>query len=127
MCDETINTFNAKGKRIFSVEIPIMAGAMTWISDHQLVTTVCNHGAFGCLAGGNMPPETFATEIDRIRDLTDKPFAVNLITIAPNYQEQLKIAAEKRVPFIIFAGILLVESEIKIAKQSGAKVAGVCL
>ncbi len=111
-----------KGQEFLGVEIPIMAGAMTWISDHRLVSTVCNHGAFGCMAGGNMPPEAFGQEIDRIRDLTDKPFAVNLITIAPNYQEHLKIAAEKRVPFIIFAGSFPRGSEIKIAKESGAKV-----
>jgi len=111
-----------RGQEFLGVEIPIMAGAMTWISDHRLVTTVANHGAFGCMAGGNMPPEAFAKEIDHIRELTDKPFAVNLITIAPNYHEHLKIAAEKQVPFIIFAGSFPRGSEIKIAKESGAKV-----
>jgi enoyl-[acyl-carrier protein] reductase II len=111
-----------KGKDFLGVEIPIMAGAMTWISDHRLVSTVCNHGAFGCMAGGNMPPELFAQEIDKIRDLTNKPFAVNLITIAPHYQAHLTIAAEKKVPFIIFAGSFPRSSEIKIAKESGAKV-----
>lgn len=111
-----------RGKDFLGVEIPIMAGAMTWISDHRLVTTVCNHGAFGCMAGGNMPPEAFSQEIDKIKRLTDKPFAVNLITIAPNYQEHLRIAATKRVPFIIFAGSIPKGSEIKIAKDSGARV-----
>lgn len=111
-----------KGKDFLGVDIPIMAGAMTWISDHKLVSTVCNHGAFGCLAGGNLPPELFAQEIDKIRDLNDRPFAVNLITIAPNYRDHLNIAAEKKVPFIIFAGSFPRGSEIKIAKESGAKV-----
>jgi len=111
-----------KGKEFLGVEIPIMAGAMTWISDHRLVSTVCNHGAFGCMAGGNMPPDLFAQEIDKIRDLTDKPFAVNLITIAPNYRDHLTIATEKKVPFIIFAGSFPRGSEIRIAKESGAKV-----
>lgn len=111
-----------RGKDFLGVDYPIMAGAMTWISDHRLVTTVCNHGAFGCMAGGNMPPDAFAREIDTIRQLTDRPFAVNLITIAPNYQEHLRIAAEKKVPFIIFAGSFPRGSEIKIAKESGAKV-----
>ena len=111
-----------KGKDFLGVEYPIMAGAMTWISDHRLVTTVCNHGAFGCMAAGNMPPDAFSAEIDKIRDLTDKPFAVNLITIAPNYQEHLKIAAKKKVSFIIFAGSFPRGSDIRIAKESGAKV-----
>ena len=111
-----------RGKDFLGVEYPIMAGAMTWISDNRLVTTVANHGGFGCLAGGNLPPDSFALEIDKIRKLTDKPFAVNLITIAPNYKNQLQIAAEKQVPFIIFAGSFPRASEIKLAKQSGAKV-----
>ena len=110
------------GKDFLGVEYPIMAGAMTWISDHRLVAAVCNHGAFGCLAAGNMPPELFSQEIDKTRELTDKPFAVNLITIAPNYRDHLAIAAEKKVPLIIFAGSFPRGSEIKIAKQSGAKV-----
>lgn len=119
---ERLSRLWQKGKEFLGVEIPIMAGAMTWISDHRLVSTVCNHGAFGCMAGGNMPPELFAQEIDKIREQTSKPFAVNLITIAPNYQEQLKIAADKKVPFLIFAGSFPRGSEIKIAKESGAKV-----
>ena len=111
-----------KGSEFLGVEYPIMAGAMTWISDYRLVSTVCNHGAFGCLAGGNMPPDLFAQEIEKIRETTDKPFAVNLITIAPNYRDHLSIATEKNVPFIIFAGSFPRGSEIKIAKESGARV-----
>ena len=119
---KTLSSLWQKGKDFLGVQIPIMAGAMTWISDHRLVSTVCNHGAFGCMAGGNMPPDLFGQEIDKIRDLTDKPFAVNLITIAPNYRDHLTIAAEKKAPFIIFAGSFPRGSEIKIAKESGAKV-----
>ena len=104
------------------MQYPIMAGAMTWISDHKLVASVANHGGFGCLAGGNLPPDILAREIDNVRNQTDKPFAVNLITIAPNYKEQLKITTQKEVPFIIFAGSFPRGSEIKIAKDSGAKV-----
>jgi len=110
------------GKQFLGVEYPIMAGAMTWISDHRLVSTVANHGAFGCLAAGNMPPDLFAAEIDKTREITDQPFGVNLITIAPNYHNHLAIAAEKKIPFVIFAGSFPRGSEIKIAKDSGARV-----
>jgi len=111
-----------KGKDFLGVEYPILAGAMTWISDYRLVSTVANHGGFGCMAGGNMPSDLFSQEIDKIKELTDKPFAVNLITLAPNYRDQLKIAAEKSVPLIVFAGSFPRGSEIRIAKDSGAKV-----
>ena len=111
-----------KGKDFLGVEYPIMAGAMTWISDHKLVSAVSNAGGFGCLAAGNLPPDILIEEIDKTRRLTDKPFATNLITIAPNYRQHLEIAVEKKVPFIIFAGSFPRGSEIKIAKQNGAKV-----
>lgn len=111
-----------KGRDFLGVRYPIIAGAMTWISNHKLVSAVCNAGGFGCLAGGNMPPELLAEEIDKTRDLTDKPFATNLITIAPNYRQHLELVAKKNVPFIIFAGSFPRASEIKIAKESGAKV-----
>lgn len=111
-----------RGKNFLGVDYPIMAGAMTWISNHKLVSAVSNHGGFGCLAGGNMPPDLLAEEINKTRELTDKPFAANLITIAPNYRDHLEIVAEKQLPFIIFAGSFPRASEIKLAKSSGAKV-----
>jgi len=111
-----------QGKDFLGVEYPILAGAMTWISNHKLVAAVAEHGGFGSLAAGNSPPDIFAREIDLVRELTDKPFAANLITIAPNYKKHLEIAVEKQVPFIIFAGSFPRGSEIKLAKQSGAKV-----
>jgi len=81
-----------------------------------------NLGAFGVLAGGNMPPELFAQYIDDTKELTDKPFAGNVITIAPNYHDHLDILCEKKVSHIVFAGSLPRGSEVKKAKASGAKV-----
>jgi enoyl-[acyl-carrier protein] reductase II len=111
-----------RGQEFLGVQYPIMAGAMTWISDHKFVAAVNRAGGFGCLAAGNMPPEELAKEIDLTHQLTDKPFATNLITIAPNYREHLDIAVEKRVPFIVFAGSFPRGSDIRVAKTNGAKV-----
>lgn len=111
-----------RGKDFLGVKTPIMAGAMTWISDSAFAAAVSNRGAFGCLAGGNMDPSRLEAEIKRTRELTDKPFAVNLITIAPNYREQLKAAVRNAAPVIIFAGSFPREPEIQEAKAGGAKV-----
>jgi enoyl-[acyl-carrier protein] reductase II len=110
------------GKMFLGVDIPIMCGAMTWISESRLVSTVSNAGAFGCLAGGNMDSDLLNQEISKTLALTQKPFAVNLITIAPNYKNQLNLVAEKQVPFVIFAGGLPKEAEIKLAKEAGSRV-----
>jgi len=111
-----------RGKTFLNVKYPIMCGAMTWISESSLVAAVSNAGAFGCLAGGNMEPEQLEKEIERTRALTDKPFAVNLITLAPNYPRHLEIAIRQKIPFIIFAAGIPKSSEIRRAKDSGAKV-----
>lgn len=119
---ELINKLWARGQQFLGVEIPIMAGAMTWISDHKFVAAVNNAGGFGCLAAGNMPPEELEMQIDQTKKLTDKPFATNVITIAPFYRQHLEIAVEKKVPFIVFAGSFPRGSDIKVAKSNGAKV-----
>ena len=69
-----------------------------------------------------MEPGLLGAEIARTRELTDRPFAVNLITIAPNCKRQLDVALQDRVPFIIFAGSFPRKSEIQKAKERGAKV-----
>ncbi len=70
---------------------------MTWISEPNLVSLMSNLGAFGCLAAGNMPPEQFAAYVEQTRAMTDRPFAGNLITIAPNYQAHLDILCNAKV------------------------------
>ena len=111
-----------RGKEFLGSEVPIIAGAMTWISDAPFVAAVSNAGAFGCLAGGNMEPAALADEIRRTRDLTDRPFAVNLITIAPNYKAHVDAVVKSRVPFVVFAGSFPRKAELQKAKESGAKV-----
>ncbi len=117
-----IATLWAGGKEFLGVDIPIIAGAMTWISDSHFVSAVANHGAFGCLAAGNMEPSKLEAEIAKVKELTDKPFAVNLITIAPNYKEHLAVATKNKVPFIVFAGSFPRQPEVRTAKEGGARV-----
>lgn len=111
-----------RGKELLGVEYPIICGAMTWVSEPHLVSKVCNAGAFASLACGNMPQTTLDRQIQTTRGMTDKPFAVNLITVAPNYREHLETVVKARLPVIVFAGSLPKRSEIQKAKGSGAKV-----
>lgn len=111
-----------RGKEFLGSELPVMCGAMTWISDPKLVSLMSNLGAFGVLAAGNMPPEMFAQYVDETRSLTSRPFAGNVITIAPNYLPHLDILCERKVSHIVFAGSIPRASEVQKAKDSGAKV-----
>ncbi len=110
-----------KGKEFLGVRYPIISGAMTWISDSKLVKAVSDAGGFGVLAAGNMPTDLFIKEIKALRDKKAN-FAANLITIAPNYTDHLKAATDLGVKHIVFAGSFPRKNEVKIAKESGAKV-----
>lgn len=111
-----------RGCEFLNVRYPIMGGAMTWISEAGLVSAISNAGGFGVLAGGNMPPERFRDEIAKTSDLTDKPFGVNMITIAPNFKEHLKHATKIRFPYVILAGGLPPRTAITHLKQEGCRV-----
>jgi enoyl-[acyl-carrier protein] reductase II len=114
--------FFKRGSDFLGVQYPIMCGAMTWVSDPKLVAAIANAGGFGCLAGGNTPVDILREQIEETRRLTDKPFAVNLVTIAPAYPGQLDMVCEMKVPVIIFAGSFPRGPAVAQAKASGSKV-----
>ncbi len=111
-----------RGSEFLNCKYPIICGAMTWVSEPKLVAKVCNSGGFACLAGGNTPVDILKTQIEETRSLTDKPFGINLITIAPAYQDHLKLLQELKMPYVVFAGSFPKQHEIEVAKKSGAKV-----
>lgn len=117
-----LSPFLKRGSEFLNVKYPILCGAMTWVSEPQLVAAVCNSGCFGCLAGGNAPVDILHKQILETRSLTQNPFAVNLITIAPAYHDQLAMLKDMNVPYIVFAGSFPKEKEVLAAKETGAKV-----
>ncbi|MBI9102945.1 MAG: nitronate monooxygenase [Spirochaetales bacterium] len=111
-----------RGREFLGVEYPILGGAMSWISEATLVSTISNEGGFGVLAGGNMPLDLFKEEIRKTEELTDKPFGVNLISIAPNFRAQLDHVLEIQFPFIIFAGGLPPRDAINKVRKTNSKM-----
>lgn len=95
--------------RLFGVEHPILCGGMTGYGTAPLISAVANAGALGFLTALTQPtPEDLAKEIDRTRDLTDKPFGVNL-TILPTidpvpYDEYRAVIAESGITVVETAG-----------------------
>jgi enoyl-[acyl-carrier protein] reductase II len=122
MTEALSDRFFKKGGEFLKVRFPFIAGAMTWVSDPKLVSAVCNAGGFGCLAGGNSPAAVLENQILETRSLTDKPFGVNLITIAPEYPRHLELAERLRLPYVIFAGSFPRHREVLKAKATGARV-----
>src|SRR3974390_1652244 len=73
----------ARGRDILGSDLAIMGGAMTWVSERNLVAAISNAGGFGVIASGAMTPELLDAEIAATAAITRKPFGVNLITLHP--------------------------------------------
>jgi enoyl-[acyl-carrier protein] reductase II len=111
-----------RGTDFLGTRYAIMCGAMTWVSEANLVAAISNAGGFGVLAGGNMPPELLAKEIASTREKTRNPFGVNLITVAPAFRQHIAVVIREKCPFVFFAGSIPSGRDIAEVKASGAKV-----
>ena len=93
----------------FGIEHPIMQGGMQWVGRAELVAAVANAGALGCITALTQPtPEALAAEIARCRELTDRPFGVNLTILPsikpPPYAEYRRAIIESGVTIVETAG-----------------------
>jgi nitronate monooxygenase len=93
----------------FGLEVPLMQGGMQWVGRAELVAAVANAGALGCLTALTQPtPEALGEEIRRCRELTDRPFGVNLTILPsispPPYAEYRQAIVEAGVKIVETAG-----------------------
>ncbi len=112
----------ARGTEFLGCEWAIMGGAMSWVSERNLVSALSNAGAFGVIACGAMSPELLDTEIAETKARTDRPFGVNLITMHPQLNELIDTCVKHDVGHIVLAGGLPPGWAIDKVKASGAKL-----
>ena len=94
---------------LFGIEHPVIQGGMQWVGYAELVSAVSNAGALGILTALTQPtPEDLAKEIDRTREMTDKPFGVNLTVLPtinpPPYEEYAQAIVGSGVKIVETAG-----------------------
>jgi len=99
-----------------------MGGAMSWVSERNLVSAISNAGGFGVIACGSMTPRQLDDEIAATRALTAKPFGVNLITMHPELDELIGVCLAHGVSHIVLAGGLPPGGAIRRVKDGGAKL-----
>lgn len=85
---------------VLGIQYPIIQGAMAWIADSTLASSVSNAGGLGIIAAGNNSPENVRTEIRRAKELTNKPFGVNIMLLSDNADEVAKIVCEEGVKVV---------------------------
>lgn len=106
---------------ILNIKYPIFQGGMAQISDAGLAAAVSEAGGLGIVAAGNNPPDQLKEEINKIRELTDKPFGVNVMLLSPYAKEVSELLIEEKVPVII-TGAGNPGKYMKMWKEAGIKV-----
>jgi enoyl-[acyl-carrier protein] reductase II len=117
-----LNELWQRGCEFLGSRYAIMAGAMTWVSERNLVSAISNAGGFGVIACGSMTPDLLRTEIKATQGLTTKPFGVNLITMHPALLDLIDVCLETKVSHVVLAGGLPPSGAIQRLKDGGAKV-----
>lgn len=120
--DDILDGFWKAGRTFLNTRYAIMGGAMSWISEHNLVAAVSNAGGFGVIAGGAMPPELLKKEIVETKSLTKNSFGVNLITMHPQLDALIDVCIEEKVSHVILAGGIPSGQAVKKLKDVGIKV-----
>lgn len=112
----------SRGREYLGTEYAILGGAMTWVSERNLVAAISNAGGFGVVACGGMTPDLLAAEIEATRGMTDKPFGVNLITLHPDLADLIEVCRQQQVTHMVLAGGLPSGKSIEAVKEFGAKL-----
>lgn len=120
----TLNTLWQRGRDLLGCEHAIMGGAMSWVSERNLVAALSNAGAFGVIAASSMPPELLDAEIKATQQLTQKPFGVNLILMHPQLDALVETCINNNVTHVVLAGGMPKAPTINRLKEGGCKVIG---
>lgn len=85
---------------LLGIQYPIIQGGMAWVAEHTLAAAVSNSGGLGIIAAGNAPYEYVKEEIRKTRELTDKPFGVNIMLLSPCAEDIARLVVEEKVPVV---------------------------
>ncbi len=110
-----------RGTAFLGTDLAIMGGAMSWISERNLVAALSNSGGFGTLACGSMSPNLLREEIRGTKALTDKNFGVNLITMHPDLEALVDVCLQEKISHVVFAAGMPPAPAVKKVKDAGAK------
>ena len=106
---------------IIKTKYPIIQGGMANIATGEFAAAISNAGGLGLIAAGGMKPEQLRENIDRARELTDKPFGVNIMLMHPQVDELMEIVIEKKVP-VVTTGAGNPGKYVPALKEAGIKV-----
>ena len=94
---------------------------MAWVAEHHLAAAVSEAGGLGIIGAANAPADWVREQIHKVRELTKKPFGVNVMLMSPYAEEVAKVIAEEKVP-VVTTGAGNPEKYMELWKSAGTKV-----
>ena len=118
----TLDRLWERGTAFLGCQYAIMGGAMSWVSERNLVAAISNAGGFGVIACGSMNSAQLAAEIAGTQALTRRPFGVNLITMHPELDALVQVCLAAGVTHVVLAGGIPPGSAVRAVKDGGVKL-----
>lgn len=107
--------------KLLGIEYPIIQGGMAWVAEYHLAAAVSEAGGLGLIGAANAPAEWVREQIQKVKELTKKPFGVNIMLMSPHADEVAKVIVEEAVP-VVTTGAGSPEKYMKMWKAAGVKV-----
>ena len=107
--------------RLLGIEYPIIQGGMAWVAEYHLAAGVSEAGGLGLIGAASAPADWVRDQVRKAKELTDKPFGVNIMLMSPYADEVAKVIAEEGVK-VVTTGAGNPEKYMKMWKEAGVKV-----
>ena len=107
--------------RLLGIEYPIIQGGMAWVAEHHLAAAVSNAGGLGLIGAASAPADWVREQVRKAKELTDKPFGVNIMLMSPYADEVAEVIVEEGVKAVT-TGAGNPEKYMKMWKEAGVKV-----
>lgn len=107
--------------QILGIEYPIFQGGMAWVAEWNLASAVSEAGGLGIIGAGGAPASFVREQIRKVKEVTDRPFGVNLMLMNPEADEIARVIVEEKVP-VVTTGAGNPGKYMTAWKEAGVKV-----
>ena len=107
--------------QLLNIKYPVIQGGMAWVADYHLAAAVSNAGGLGVIGSGGASAEWVRDQIKQMKELTDKPFGVNIMLMNPEADDIAKVIIEEKVP-VVTTGAGNPAKYMELWKSEGIKV-----
>ncbi len=106
---------------LLGITYPIIQGGMAWVAENNLAAAVSEAGGLGLIGGANAPADVIRDYIRKVKEVTDKPFGVNIMLMSPHADDVAKVVVEEGVK-VVTTGAGNPEKYMDMWKAAGIKV-----